>query len=43
MGSKEQEKIFGIYSTPHGFTFCDVAKYSMMKLAIFYHVDKGST
>jgi hypothetical protein len=22
---------------------CDVAKYSMMKLEIFYHIDKGST
>jgi hypothetical protein len=27
----------------HGFAFCDVAKYSMMRLDIFYHVDKGST
>jgi hypothetical protein len=28
---------------PHGFAFCDVAKYSMMRLEIFYHMDKGST
>jgi hypothetical protein len=41
-GLNGAKTIFGIYSMPHGFAFCDVAKYSMMRLEIFYHVDKGS-
>jgi hypothetical protein len=26
---------------PHGLSFCDVAKYSLLMCKIFFHVDKG--
>jgi hypothetical protein len=26
---------------PHGFTFCDVAKYSLLTWKLFCHMDKG--